>query len=103
MNGVAILYRWSVAADHQQKFVRRWRTTALELCRRGATASWLLRADNDDFVALVRWPSEYARERASKTRVFGDLLSGISAFAEARLSVEEEVTSKAPAALGWAL
>lgn len=102
MKGVAMLYRWSVAADHQRQFVSQWRTTARELRRLGALGCHLLRADNGEFVGLIRWPSEYARKRARKApETHG--LPGIRGFAEAELSVEDDVTSGAPAPLGLAL
>lgn len=102
MQGVAILYRWSVASDQERQFVRQWRTAARELRRLGALGCSLLRADNGEFVGLIRWPSEYARSQAGKAPQVGGW-PGIRGFAEARLSVEDDVTSGVPAPLGLAL
>ncbi len=97
-----MLYRWSVAADHQRKFIRQWRRTTRELRQSGALGCWLMRAENGEFVGLVRWPSEYARAQARKAAIAA-ALPGISALAEAKLSVEEDTLSGFPAALGLAL
>ena len=102
MKGVAILYRWSVATDQERQFVRQWRTTARELRRLGAVGCSLLRAENGEFLGLIRWPSEYARRRAA-TGPNARAWRGISALAEAKLSVEDETMSASPPALGFAL
>lgn len=102
MKGVAMLYRWSVTPDQQRQFVSQWRTTARELRRLGALGCHLLRSDSGEFVGLIRWPSEYARTRAGKAADTYPL-AGISAPAEVQFTVEDDVSTAAPAPLALAL
>lgn len=102
MKGVATLYRWSIATNDQHQFISQWRKAARELRRLGALGCHLLRADNGEFIGLIRWPSEYARARACKAPDTS-VLPGIRGFAEAQLSVEDDSASPVPAPLGLAL
>lgn len=103
MKGVAILYRWSVEKDREAQFISRWRATALQLRRLGAMGASLLRNEGGEFIALVRWPSEYARDRAYKADGGLSWPTGFGSFAGTPLSVEADVTSGAPTPLGLAL
>lgn len=102
MKGVAMLYRWSVAADRERQFVGHWRTTARALRQVGALGCHLLRGEDGDFIGLIRWPSEYARDRARRAAET-QAMPGVRDFAEAQLSVEDDVTSTAPGPLDLAL
>ena len=88
MKGVATLYRWSVSTDERSHFVREWREAARQLRRSGALGCHLLRAGKDEFIGLVRWPSEYARSRVR----IGPAASGpgIRALATTDLCVEDD-------------
>jgi hypothetical protein len=103
MKGVAVLYRWTVSADRQRQFVQQWRGTALQLRKLGAVGSSLLRSDGGEFIALVRWPSEYARERAYKAEKGLHWPSTVGEFSGMQLSVEADVASGFPVPLGLAL
>lgn len=102
MKGVATLYRWSVTADRQRQFVSHWRTIARELRQAGALGCHLLRGEDGDFIGLIRWPSAYARDRAHRAAET-QAMPGVRGLAEARLSVEDDLTSTAPGPLGLAL
>lgn len=70
----AVIYRWSVEPEHEEYFLNRWRAGTLRLKEEfGALGSCLTRAENGDFVAFARWPSEAAREQARSS-------SGLQAF-----------------------
>jgi hypothetical protein len=102
MKGVATLYRWSVLSDQQPQFLGQWRRTARELRRRGALGCHLLRAENGEFVGLIRWPSDYARELAAGGSFAPDW-PGVKGAAAAELSIEHEAANAVPASLGLAL
>jgi hypothetical protein len=58
------VYRWRVAAEHEQRFHECWRLRTLQLRDRGALGSCLTREAGGEFVAIALWPSEAARAEA---------------------------------------
>ena len=87
----AVIYRWSVDPEYEDYFRQRWRAGTLRLKGEfGALGSCLTRADNGDFVAFARWPSEAARERAFATIQPFEPWPGIRSFEETKLWVEED-------------
>lgn len=88
----AVLYRWSVAPEHEASFVARWRDGTLLLRERyGALGSCLTRTAAGEFVAFARWPSEEARTAAFAARGPLPPWPGILAFEETRLEVVEDL------------
>lgn len=87
----AVLYRWSVDPEHEDYFRQRWSAGTLRLKNEsGALGSCLTRAENGDFIAFARWPSEAARERAFAAIQPLDPWPGIRSFEETKLWVEED-------------
>ena len=87
----AVIYRWSVDPEHEEDFRQRWHIGTLRLKKDfGALGSCLARADNGDFVAFARWPSEAARARAFAAIQPPDPSPGIRSFEETKLWVEED-------------
>lgn len=103
MHGITVLYRWAIAQDLRGHFVERWQAAAVELRSKfDKFSACLLRAENGDFLALVRWPSEQARALAFKR--LDPLWPGVLAFAETRMGVEHDMLSGvAPHGYGLAL
>ena len=95
-NEFAVLYRWSVAPEHEDYFRQRWNAGTLRLKNEfGALGSCLTRAANGDFIAFARWPSEAAREHAfAAIRPF-EPWPGILSFEETKLSVEDDQLTRA--------
>lgn len=90
-NEFAVIYRWSVEPGHEDYFMKRWRAGTLRLKKDfGALGSCLARAENGDFVAFARWPSEAAREQAFAAIQPVEPWPGILRFEETRLWVEED-------------
>ena len=88
----AVLYRWTVDPAHEAYFRERWRAgTRLLRETHGALGSCLTRAENGDFLAFARWPSEAARERAFAERGPREPWPGILTFEETKLTVEEDL------------
>ena len=86
----AVLYRWSVEPEWEDYFRERWRAGTIRLRDEfGALGSCLTRADNGDFIAFARWPSEAAREQAVAARGPTEPWPGIVSFEETKLLVEE--------------
>jgi heme-degrading monooxygenase HmoA len=92
MKGIAKLHRWTVAADRRRQFIARWRTRAQDLKRQGALGAYLLQADNDEFVGVVRWPSEWVYERAAGSLEDEVECDGVRALLEAQLSIEVDLS-----------
>ncbi len=91
----AVIYRWSVCAEHEEYFRQRWRAGTLRLKDEfGALGSCLTRAENGDFVAFARWPSEAARDRAFAAIQPLEPWPGIRSIEETRLQVEEDHLTK---------
>lgn len=91
----AVIYRWSVEPEHEDYFRDRWRAGTLRLKSEfGALGSCLTRAENGDFVAFARWPSEAARERAFAAIQPLEPWPGIRSFEETRLWVEDDYLTK---------
>ncbi|MDP8994146.1 MAG: hypothetical protein M3N07_04050 [Pseudomonadota bacterium] len=87
----AVIYRWSVDPEHEGFFRERWRAGTLRLKKEfGALGSCLTRAENGDFVAFARWPTEAARERAFAAIQPLEPWPGIRSFEEMKLLVEED-------------
>ena len=92
MSEFAILYRWAVEPEHEEYFRQRWRAGTLILKRdHGALGSCLTRAENGDFVAFARWPSEAARAKAFAERGPLEPWPGIISFEETKLAVEDDL------------
>lgn len=87
----AVIYRWSVDPDHEVYFRQRWSAGTSRLKKEfGALGSCLTRAENGDFIAFARWPSEAARARAFAAIQPLDPWPGIRSFEETKLWVEED-------------
>lgn len=87
----AVIYRWSVDPEHEAFFHQRWRAGTLRLKKEfGALGSCLTRAENGDFIAFARWPSEAARDRAFAAIHPVDPWPGIRSCDETKLWVEED-------------
>lgn len=87
----AVLYRWSVDPRYEEYFRTRWRAGTLRLKREcGALGSCLSRAENGDFLAFARWPSEAARRQAFLAIQPSEPWPGILSFEETKLWVEED-------------
>jgi hypothetical protein len=83
------------------RFIGRWRASARELRRRGALGCLLMRAESGELVGLVRWPSDFVRSEALG-RPGNPMPDGVIGW-EARLTIEESLTSAPLPALGLAL
>jgi len=92
MKGVASLHRWTVAADQQRQFIARWRSRAQDLKRQGALGAYLLTAENDEFVGVVRWPSEWVYEEAMKRQDDDVGGEGVHPLIQAQLSIEVDLS-----------
>ena len=92
----AVLYRWSVDLEHEDYFRERWHAGTLRLKKEfGALGSCLTRAENGDFIAFARWPSEAARQRAFAAIEPFEPWPGIRSFEETKLSVEDDQLTQA--------
>lgn len=61
----AAIYRWKVAPEDEDHFMRRWHEITKDIVRdHGGGGSRLHRAENGDFVAYARWPTRADRDRA---------------------------------------
>ena len=90
--GFAVLYRWTVAQEHEAYFIERWRAgTVLLRDRYGALGSCLARTGEGEFIAFARWPSEEARRTAFAARGPLDPWPGILNFEETKLDVVEDM------------
>jgi len=98
MKGIASLHRWAVAANQRRQFIARWRSRAQDMKRQGALGAYLLQAENDEFVGVVRWPSEWVYEEAMKTEEDDVGGAGIHPLIEAQLSIEVDLS---PASSGY--
>jgi len=88
----AVIYRWSIDPAFEQPFIDRWAKATRELrADHGALGSCLCRAENGDFVAFARWPSEAARKRAFADRGPARPWPGVRGFEELRLTVEQDL------------
>lgn len=87
----AVLYRWTVDPAHENYFRKRWHegTKALRE-QHGSLGSCLTRAENGDFIAFARWPSEQARRDAFEARGPGPAWPGILHFEEMLLTVLDD-------------
>ena len=91
----AVLYRWTVAPEHEAYFIERWRRgTELLRDEHGALGSCLTRAENGDFLAFARWPNEEMRRAAFAARGTPDPWPGILHFEETRLEVVEDLLTR---------
>ena len=89
---LAVIYRWSVEPEHEEYFLKRWKAGTIRLRKHfGALGSCLSRADNGDFVAFARWPSEAARERAFAAIGPTEPWPGIFKFEETKMRVVEDL------------
>ncbi len=92
----AVIYRWSVDAEHEDYFRQRWRAGTLRLKDEfGTLGSCLTRAENGDFIAFARWPSEAMRDRAFAAIQPLEPWPGIRSFEETKLRVEEDLLTRA--------
>jgi len=97
VTGFAVIYRWSVEAEHQTAFRARWHAGTLALREEhGAFGSCLTRDENGDFVAIALWPSEAARAAAFAARGMREPLPGVIEFEESRLQVEDDLWLSSP-------
>ena len=87
----AVIYRWSVDPAYEAYFRERWKRGTQRLKQLGALGSCLTRADNGDFIAFARWPSEEAREQAFAAIAPFEPWPGILEFEETKLRVEEDL------------
>ena len=62
--GLVAIYRWRVAAEHEQAFVKRWARATEKLRAHGGMGSLLGRAATGEIVAIALWPSAQARDAA---------------------------------------
>lgn len=87
----AVIYRWSVEPEQEAYFRERWHAGTVRLKQEfGALGSCLARADNGDFVAFARWPSEALREQAFAAIQPLEPWPGIRSFEETKLEVEDD-------------
>lgn len=91
----AVIYRWSVEPEHEDHFLERWKAGTIRFRQQfGALGSCLCRADNGDFVAFARWPSEAARAEAFAAVGPFEPWPGIRAFEETKLRVAEDLLTR---------
>ena len=93
-NEFAVIYRWKVEPDYEAYFRDRWKRGTERLKGLGSRGSCLARAENGDFVAFARWPSEAARELAFAALAPFDAWPGILSFEETKLTVEEDLLTR---------
>ena len=97
MTGFAVIYRWSVEAEHEDAFRARWHAGTLALRdEHGGFGSCLTRDENGDFVAIALWPSEAARAAAFAARCSGAPWPDVLEFEEIRLVVEDDLWRSSP-------
>ena len=97
MTGFAVVYRWSVEAEHQAAFRERWHAVTLVFRdEHGGFGSCLTRDEKGDFVAIALWPSEAARTAAFAARGVREPLPGVLEFEEIRLEVEDDLWLSSP-------
>ena len=87
----AVLYRWSVEPEKEDYFLKRWHEGTKKLRHEyGSLGSCLTRAENGDFLAFARWPSEQARADAFAARGSTEPWPGIVSFEETKLRVVDD-------------
>ncbi|HXH52081.1 MAG TPA: hypothetical protein VNH53_01460 [Sphingomicrobium sp.] len=92
----AVLYRWKVEPEHEADFRERWKRGTERLKGLGSRGSCLSQAENGDFVAFARWPSEAARQQAFAAIAPLEPWPGIISFEETKLTVEEDLLTREP-------
>lgn len=90
----AVIYCWSVDAEHEDYFRKRWKRGTERLKTLGSLGSCLTRAANGDFIAFARWPSEEAREQAFEALAPVEPWPGILRFEETKLWVENDLLTE---------
>ena len=87
----AVIYRWRIAAEHQEAFRQRWHRGTLHYREKGGLGSCLTRNEAGDFVAIALWPSEEARAAAFAGQPPPEPHPGILSFEEEKLWVEDDL------------
>ena len=91
----AVLYRWTVAPEHEATFIDRWREATIRLRdEHGALGSCLSRDRDGAFLAFARWPSEAAREAAFAASRPSEPWPGILSFEQTKLAVVEDLLTR---------
>ena len=94
--GFAVIYRWTVAEEHQEAFRSRWRKATIHLREHGSLGSLLTRDESGDFVAVALWPSEAAREAAFAAGSLDEPWPPVERFEETRLEIEDDLWVSSP-------
>jgi hypothetical protein len=87
----AVIYRWTVAPEHEDYFRRRWHDGTLRYRELGGLGSLLARDEGGAFVAIALWHSAADRERAFAARGPGEPWPGILSFEETKLEVLDDL------------
>jgi hypothetical protein len=64
----AVIYRWTVAPEHEDYFRRRWHDGTLRYRELGGLGSLLARDEGGAFVAIALWCLRRARPRRTVAR-----------------------------------
>lgn len=67
MSGAIYIYRWRVAAEHEEAFLERWRKATQDLHGRGGLGSLIGKNAEGELVAIALWPNAKARDAAFAT------------------------------------
>lgn len=98
-NGFAVIYRWTIAPEHQEAFRARWRKATLRLRELGSLGSCLTRDAKGDFVAIALWPNEEARAAAFAEAGLDEPWPPAEGFEETKLHIEDDLWSGSPFAV----
>lgn len=96
----AVIYRWTVAQEHEDAFRERWNSGTLRLREMGGLGSCLTRNEAGEFVAIALWHDEAARERAFAALPPREPQPGILSFKEEKLWVEDDLWAVSPFSAG---
>lgn len=95
-SGFIAIYRWTVDAEHEEEFRRRWHDLTLKGRDFGAFGSCLAKDDKGKYVAIALWPSEETRADAFRNIDAGAPWRGATRLSEERLRVKDDLWVNSP-------
>ena len=94
--GFIAIYRWTVDAEHDEEFRRRWHDLTLRGRDFGALGSCLAKDAKGQYVAIALWPSEETRADAFRNIDVGAPWRGATRLSDERLYVEDDLWINSP-------